>query len=67
MRGIVRPGIDDGDAALADDVAHGALEGERPRIVGHHAADARHRLVHGVGGEIEVFVEGDVVGHDECL
>ena len=60
---VGRAGIDDGDLAAADDVAHRALEGERPRIVGHHAADAGHRLVHRVGGEIEIFVEGDVVGH----
>ena len=61
---IGRPGVDDGDLAAADDVAERALEGERPRIISHHAADARHRLVHRVGGEIEIFVEGDVVGHD---
>ena len=60
---VGRPGIDDGDLAAADDVAHRALEGERPRIIRHHAADARHRLVHGVGGEIEILVEGDIVGH----
>ena len=63
MGGIVRAGIDDGDAAAADDVAHRALEGERPGIVRHHAAYAGHRLVHGVGREFEIFVEGDVVGH----
>ncbi len=63
MGGIVRPGIDDGDLAAADDVAHRPLEGERSRIVRHHAADAGHRLVHRVGGEIEIFIEGNVVGH----
>ena len=60
---VGRAGIDDGDLAAADDVAHRALEGERPRIIGHHAPDAGHRLVHRVGDEIEIFVEGDVVGH----
>ena len=63
VSGVVRAGVDDGDLAAADDVAHGALEGERPRIIGHHAAQAGHRLVHSAGGEIEIFVEGDVVGH----
>ena len=60
---VGRARIDDRDLAAADDVAHRALEGERSRIVRHHAADAGHGLVHGVGGEVEVFVEGDVVGH----
>ena len=64
---VGRTGIDNGDAAFADDVTHRALEGERPRIVGHHSADAGRRLVHSVGGEIEVFVEGDIVGHGKCL
>ena len=63
MRRIVRTRIDDGDLAAADDVAHRPLEGERAGIVRHHAAHARHRLVHGVGGEIEALVEGNVVGH----
>ena len=53
MRGIVGAGIDDGDLAAADDVADRALEGERPRIVGHHPAHAGHRLVDRVGREIE--------------
>ena len=60
---VGRTRIDDSDLAAADDVAHRALEGERPRIIGHHAADAGNRLVHGVGDEIEILVEGNVVGH----
>ena len=60
---IVGAGIDDGDLAAADDVGERALEGERPRIVGHHPAHAGHHLVDGVGGEIERLVEGNVVGH----
>ena len=51
MRRIVGARIDDGDAAFADDVADGALEGERAGIVGHHAAHARHDLVGRVGGK----------------
>ncbi len=50
--------IDDGDLAPADDVAERALEGERPRIVGHDAAHAGHDLVDRVGREIESLIEG---------
>ena len=45
MRVIQRPGIDDGDAAAADDVAHRALERERPRIVAQEAPDAGRDLL----------------------
>jgi len=51
----VRTRIDDGDrVTAADDVGAGAQEGERPRIVGHHAADQRGEPVAGP------VVEGDV-------
>ena len=63
MGGIARSGIDNCDAALADDIAERALEGERPRIVRHDAAYAGHRFIDGVGRELEIFIEGDVVGH----
>jgi hypothetical protein len=63
MGRIVRAGIDDGDLTLADDVAERALEGERPGIIGHHPAHAGHDLIDRVRGEIEILVEGDVVGH----
>src|SRR6185437_1370284 len=66
MGGIVRAGIDNGDAAFADNVAQRALEGERPRIVRHHAAYAGHRLVDRARDEIEMSVKGDVIGHGEC-
>ena len=56
-------GIDDGDVAAADDVTHRALEGERARVVAHDPAHAGHHFVHRLGGEIELLVEGDVVGH----
>ncbi len=41
VHGIVGAGIDDGDFAAADDVAHRALEGERARIVAQTAAARR--------------------------
>ena len=61
MSRIVRAGIDDRDLPSANDVADGALERERAGIVGHDPAHARHRLVHHIGCEVEVFVER------ECL
>ena len=61
--GIDRTGIDNRDAALADDVAERALEGERAGIVRHDAAYARHRFIDRVGREVEIFIEGNVVGH----
>ena len=61
--GVVRTGIDDGDLAAADDVAHRALEGERARIIAEHAPHAGHGLVDLTGREVEAFVEGNVVGH----
>ena len=48
---------------FADDVADGALEGERAGIVGHHAAHARHDLVGRVGGKRKRLVEGNVLAH----
>src|SRR6185369_826535 len=41
MRRIVRSGIDHGDASLSDDGDAGALESERPGIVGQQTANAR--------------------------
>ena len=55
--------VDDRDIALADDVTDRALEGERPGIVRHHAAHAGHDLLDRVGREVEIFIEGNVVGH----
>ena len=60
---VGRAWIDNGDLAATDNVAERALEGEWPRIIRHDAADAHYRLVHGVGGKIEILVEGDVVVH----
>jgi hypothetical protein len=56
-------GIDDGDAAAADDVAHRALEGERAGIVAQDAPDAGRYLLDLARREIESLVEGDVVAH----
>ena len=39
------------------------LKGERPGIVRHDPAHAGHHLVHRVGGEFEILVEGYVVAH----
>ena len=50
---VVGTRIEDRDFAAADDVAHRALEGERPGIVGDHGAHARRNLPHPVGLEIE--------------
>ena len=66
MRLVNRAGIDDGDAAFADDVADRALEGERPGIVAQDAADAGHHLLDLAGREIEGLVEGNVVAHAQA-
>src|SRR5690349_5260021 len=64
MCGIVGTRIDDRDLAAPDDVAQRPFERERPGIVGQHPPHARHRLIDGVGREIERLVEGNVVvGH----
>src|SRR5262249_12824603 len=63
MRLVDRTRIDDRDAALAEDVAHCALEGERSRIVAKDAADAGMRLLHLARREIKARVEWDVVAH----
>ena len=66
---VVGAGIEDGDFAAADDVAHRALEGERPRIIGDHRAHAGRHVAHRVGCEIErlvegqALVEGNIVAH----
>ena len=62
MAVIVRAGIDDRDAAIADDIAAGAGEGERPGIRRHQAPqpgrddldDARRR---------RGTIESNLVGH----
>src|SRR6187399_2170427 len=61
MRRIVGARIDDRDFPAAEEVAHGPLEGEWTRVVGHDSPHARHRLVHHVRRKIETFVEGNVV------
>ena len=63
MRLIERTRIDDGDRAAADDVAHRALERERPRIVAEDAPDAGRHLLDLSGRQIEGLVEGNVVAH----
>ena len=50
---IERPGIDDRDAAAADDVAHRPLERERPRIVAKEAPDAGRHLLDLSGRQVE--------------
>ncbi len=55
--------IDDGDLSLAHDVGDCALERERTRIVGEHAAHARQHLLDRVGRELEALVEWNVVAH----
>ena len=41
MRWDIRPRIDHGDLAVADDVAAGAREGERAAVAGNDPADAK--------------------------
>ena len=60
---IVRAWIDDCHLAVADDVADGPFKGEWARIIGHNSPHAGHRLVHHIGHEIKIFVEGNVVAH----
>jgi len=60
---VDRAGIDDGDSAAAHDVAHGALEGERPRIVAEQSPHPRDHLFDLPGRQVEAAVEGDVLGH----
>src|SRR5690348_2910768 len=60
---IVGAGVDDRDFPMAEDVAHGSLESEWARVVGHDPPHARHGLVHHVPCELEIFVEGNIVAH----
>src|SRR4029078_5188869 len=63
MRRIVGTRINDRNFLAAEDIAHGPLEGEWTRVVGHDSPDARHRLVDHVRRKLESFVGGDVVVH----
>src|SRR6185295_6445471 len=63
MRRIIGTRIDDGDFSAAEDIAHGSLEGEWTRVVGHHSPHARHRLVDHVRRKLEILVERNVVVH----
>ena len=67
MRLIQRTGIDDGNLSAPDDVADGALEGERARIVAQHPPHARRNLFGHTGRQIEAPVEADVVFHRRNL
>ena len=58
------PGVDDSDVAAADDVADGALGGERARVVAYDAAYAGHHFLHRFRGEVELFVEGETSSLD---
>src|SRR5262245_22870244 len=60
---VERTGIDDGNPPTPDDIGHRALEREWAGIVGEHPAHAGRDLLHGVGGEVEALVEGNVVAH----
>ena len=60
---VDRPRIDDGDPALANDVAERSLESERPRIVDQHPAHARHHLLDPIGRQVEAAIEGNVLIH----
>ena len=44
MGGIVRPGVDDGERRLADDMAVGPVKGERSGVARGHAPDGRRDL-----------------------
>jgi hypothetical protein len=71
MRLVFRPRVDDGNGAVADDVAVRTVEGERARIVDGEPLDARrnrHRLaIGGVELELEAGLFpglfGNGVGH----
>ena len=63
---VVRAGIDDRDFAAPEDVAHRALESERPRVVGDDCPHIRRHLFGGVGHKIERLIEWDVVAHCGC-
>ncbi len=65
MRGVVGAGIDERQiVAAADDVGVGALEGERARIVGDDAHDARRQLARHAVGEAHRRPELGGVGHE---
>ena len=61
---VERAGIDDRDLAAPDDVAQRSLEGERARIVDEDAPHAGRDLLDHAGREVELAIEGDVVGHE---
>src|SRR6478736_759430 len=63
MRRIVGTRINDRNFPAAEDIAHGPLEGEWTRVVGHDSPYTRHRLVDHVRRKLEIFVEGNVVVH----
>ena|SRR6059036_410502 len=63
VRFIERARIDHSNMIVTDNVANGALEGERPRIVAEQSTHARIDLLDLAGREIEAPVERDVVTH----
>src|SRR5205807_723689 len=63
VRLVERARIDDGNAAVADDVAYRALEGERPRVVAQEPTHARAHLLDLTGRELEASVVADVIAH----
>src|SRR5215210_1628755 len=58
---ILRAGIDNGDAALPDDVAHRAFEGERTGIVAENPPHPGYHLLDVAGRKLQHLVKRNVV------
>src|SRR5215469_12554592 len=63
MPDIVGAGIDDRNAAAADDVTDRTLISEWPRIIRNHGPHTQRYFLDLIGLKCEVLVEWDVVVH----
>ena len=63
MRGLIGAGIDDRDAALADDVSAGPREGKGSGIVGHDSAHEGRQPLAKIRMGRESGIENEIVRH----
>ncbi len=65
VRVVIGTRIDNGNFALADNVADRALVGEWPGIIGDDCAHAGRHFCRATGDEVERLVVVDIVAHAE--